>query len=322
MNLPEPTPVFAAYWRFADERQRVYQRRAAGAAGPWTDDPILRAYRFTNAYRVLDRVTQTLLREVVPDERHTSHEDLFVRVLLFKLFNRTATWQHLVEQLGQPSGSAFDADEVIAALDDRRAAGEKVYSNAYVMPPVPGEQGPKHHGHLRLLERMLEDGLPARIAAEGTLDGTYRLLVAYSGLGPFLAFQFAVDLNYTALTDTDEDGFVVPGPGALDGIAKCFQGRLPTSPTELILTLARTQDRWFAQQGLEFERLGQRPLKPIDMQNLFCEISKYARAAFPSVPGRLGRTRIKQRYRPAGQLAPAVLPAKWRAAPEQTAAVA
>ncbi|WP_424338702.1 nucleotide kinase domain-containing protein, partial [Henriciella sp.] len=39
-----------------------------------------------------------------------------------------------------------------------------------------------------------------------------------------------------------------------------------------------------------------RRLQPIDCQNLFCEISKYARIAHPDVAGIANRTRIKQRY--------------------------
>ena len=33
---------------------------------PWTSDPILLRYRFTNAYRAADRVSQFLLRRVQP----------------------------------------------------------------------------------------------------------------------------------------------------------------------------------------------------------------------------------------------------------------
>ena len=302
--------MFAAYWRFADERQRMYLRRAAGGHGPWTTDPVLASYRFTNAYRVLDRVTQTLLRDVVAPGPQDP-VDLVIRVLLYKLFNRPATWKHIVDNCGEPTAANFDARTITKALDERRASTEKLYSNAYVMPPVPGEPGPKHHGHVSLLQHMLNDELPSRIAADGTLAGTYRLLLGYPGIGPFLAFQYAIDLNYTRITCTDEDDFVVPGPGALDGIAKCFPGRPTVGPDKLILHLTRTQDDWFDRHGLTFQRIAGRPLKPIDVQNLFCEISKYSRAAYPSVKGSSGRTRIKQRFLAAGPFRPLALPDKW-----------
>jgi alpha-glutamyl/putrescinyl thymine pyrophosphorylase clade 1 len=60
--------------------------------------------------------------------------------------------------------------------------------------------------------------------------------------------------------------------------------------------------------GLDFPGLFGRPLQPIDCQNLFCEISKYARVAHPEVGGVANRTRIKQSYHPSGQPAPQVAP--------------
>jgi len=57
------------------------------------------------------------------------------------------------------------------------------------------------------------------------------------------------------------------------------------------------QERAFNAAGLSFPSLHGRRLQPIDCQNLFCEISKYARIAHPTIAGLSGRTRIKQIYR-------------------------
>jgi len=58
------TPVFDTYWKFACERQSMFFRRLEGLL-PWTHDPILATFRFTNPYRAADRVSQFLIREVV-----------------------------------------------------------------------------------------------------------------------------------------------------------------------------------------------------------------------------------------------------------------
>ena len=63
-----PTPVFESYWHLAAERQRIFFRRLSGAAAPWTSDPVLRAHRFTNAYRASDRVSQYLINRVIYGE--------------------------------------------------------------------------------------------------------------------------------------------------------------------------------------------------------------------------------------------------------------
>ena len=50
----------------------------------------------------------------------------------------------------------------------------------------------------------------------------FEILRSYPTIGNFLAYQFVTDLNYGDLIDFSEMEFVVPGPGALDGIRKCF----------------------------------------------------------------------------------------------------
>ncbi len=71
-------------------------RRAIGAAQPWTDNPVLAAYKFTNAYRASDRVSQYLIRHVIyRDDLPKSPREVFFRILLFKLFNKIATWELL-----------------------------------------------------------------------------------------------------------------------------------------------------------------------------------------------------------------------------------
>ena len=59
------TPVFDTYWRFAAKRQEVFFKRVKGAKPPWTNDPVIAGYRFTNAYRAADRVSQYLIRHVI-----------------------------------------------------------------------------------------------------------------------------------------------------------------------------------------------------------------------------------------------------------------
>ncbi len=81
----KPTLVFDSYLQFAVERQNIFWRRIQGAAGPWTTDSILQNWKFTNTYRVLDRVSQFLVSEVI-NKGEQSVEELFFRILLFKTF--------------------------------------------------------------------------------------------------------------------------------------------------------------------------------------------------------------------------------------------
>ena len=308
----EPTEVFDTYWRFAAARQAMYLRRLDGSPPPWTDDPILREHRFTNAYRAADRVSQFLIGDVIyAKDSPRDVQDVVFRILLFKLFNRINTWRALQRTLGEILWSSFDFKRYGDALDE--AAGEgPVYSAAYVIPPPHLGERSKRLNHLRLLERMMRDGFAEFIEEEPGLERVYERLRSYPSMGRFLAFQFTIDLNYSDAMEASEDEFVVAGPGACDGIVKCFGPAARGIESEVIRYMADTQESHFARLGLDFPGLFGRRLQLIDCQNLFCEVDKYARVAHPSVAGVSGRSRIKQKFTPLAEPLRAFFPPKWR----------
>lgn len=294
-----PTRVLDTYWRFAAERQRVFFGRAEGREPPWTADPILLEYKFTNAYRASDRVSQHLIRDVIyRDDLATTAEEVFFRVLLFKLFNKIETWNLLKGAVGPITYASYSFDAYDRVLDQAIREGRRIYSAAYIMPTGGKAQSEtrKHRLHLRLLERMMSDGLPRKIAAAKSMHAAFDLLLAYPTIGPFLGYQFVTDINYSEITNFSEREFVVPGPGALDGIRKCFASLGGLAPAEIVKFMMDIQEREFERLGLTFKTLWGRPLQLIDCQNLFCEVDKYSRVAHPEVVGISGRTRIKQRF--------------------------
>jgi hypothetical protein len=309
---PVATIVFDSYWLFAKRRQDIFFARLSGSEAPWTEDVILRQHRFTNAYRVLDRVTQHLVRDVIRHGEPTL-EELFFRTVLFKLFNKIETWTLLCSELGTvPSWCGFDyhvLDEALTAALDR---GQRVYSAAYIMPVASRfGGGRKHRSHLRLLEWMMVNRVPYRVAEAPSMAEAFKVLRSVHSIGDFLAYQLVTDLNYSDVCDFDEMDFVMPGPGARDGLAKCFTSLGDYSESEVIRWVAETQEEQFAARGLDFQDLWGRPLQLIDCQSLFCEVGKYARLAHPEIAGSAGRTRIKQRFQPRGLLPAPVVPAKW-----------
>ena len=306
----KPTEVFDTYWRFAAARQEIFAKRVVGQKPPWTDDEILSGYRFTNVYRASDRVSQYLIREVAYRGSQEPKETLF-RVILFKLFNKIETWQYLKEALGEISWSNFDIDLYKTLLDNAKDNGISIYSAAYIMPSPRLGAARKHTNHLRLVEKMMHDDLPQKIVEAGTLEQIYNLLVAYPSIGRFLAFQFTIDINYTNLVNFSETDFVVAGPGAKDGIRKCFSDIGDYSEEDVIRAVTDEAYRQFDRLEISFSGLWGRPLQLIDCQNLFCEVDKYSRVAHPDVCGLSGRTRIKQKYVPVMRLLPQWYPPRW-----------
>ena len=294
----EPTEVYDTYWRFAAERQAIYFRRLENRAGPWSDDPILNEFRFTNVYRIADRVSQYLVRKVQYDpSRPNAPEEVFFRTVLFKIFNRIETWEVLERNLGPITWQSTQLTSIERVLDSEMMMGKPVYSAAYIMPPPALGHERKHANHLALLKRMMQDGLADRLVSARSLQSAYKMILIYPGIGPFLAFQYCIDLNYSTLLNFDEGDFIVAGPGALDGMAKCFRDVRSQNPSTIIHEMVERQEDEFDRLGLAFAGLFGRRLQPIDCQNVFCEVSKYARLAHPEVTGTSGRQRIKQRYR-------------------------
>lgn len=311
---PATTVVYDSYWEFAAERLAMYYRRLSSARGPWTSNPILRAYRFTNVFRASDRVSQYLIGEVqYGSSRSQDHAEVYFRTLLFKIFNRIETWEGLEERLGRLSWKQTSLRDVDDVLSEMLRSGRKIYSAAYIMPSPQFGKSRKHSNHLMLLAKMMAEDMPLKMARALSLRSVYEQLLRYPGIGPFLAFQYAIDLNYSSLMDFDESEFVVAGPGAVDGISKCFVDGHSLSPERIINLMVERQHEEFSQRGLKFDGLFGRPLKPIDCQNIFCEISKYARVAYPGVISATGRTRIKQKYqeKSARVIPSPTFPPKW-----------
>ncbi|MFN4281421.1 MAG: nucleotide kinase domain-containing protein [Alphaproteobacteria bacterium] len=309
------TPVFYAYWRFAAERQNIFFRRLDRTNTALTNDPILKSFKFTNTYRASDRVSQFLIRDVIyRDDLPDSRNDLFFRILLFKLFNKIETWKLLEAEFGKLTWETFNYDLFDKVLSRHMAKGERIYSAAYIMPSAGNVFGHplKHQNHLRMLEQLIKDGFSIRLSECRSMSDAFKLLLSAPSIGPFLAYQFATDLNYSTLTNFSEDDFVMAGPGALDGISKCFQSDAKLDPADVIRYMRDNQEYHFSNLEINFKSLWGRALKLIDCQNIFCEISKYARVAFPEYGGIAGRTRIKQKYTSAGSLLAPWYPPKWK----------
>lgn len=292
------TPVYDTYWNFAAKRQEVFFNRFYGQDYPWTDDDIIQKYKFTNAYRASDRVSQYLLRNVIYENECYTPEDQCFRILFFKLFNKIETWEYVKDVLGEITYSSYNYERYNQLLMERITTNERIYSAAYIMPSGKSCFGfdKKHQNNLKLLEYMMESSLPWKIAKAKSLEELYEVLLSYPTLGSFLAYQFAIDINYSELCDFSEMSFVVAGPGAKNGIRKCFGDLKGYVYEDIIKFVAEKQGEEFEKRGLQFKSLFGRELQLIDCQNLFCETDKYARVAHPDICGGNDRKRIKQQY--------------------------
>ena len=275
------TKVYDTYWKFANERQNIFIRKFEGEENNLTEDKILQEYKFTNAYRASDRVSQYLIRNIIYQNGY-SEEDIIFRILLFKTFNNIDTWKKLENILGKIVYNEYDIERYGKLLNDYYMKGEKLYSGAYIMASGKTAFGQerKFMNHLMLIDYMMKDNITKKIVYSRSLEEVYHLLLTYPTIGTFLAYQYAIDINYSELIDFNEMEFVVAGPGAKAGIRKC-------------------------------KTLWGRKLQLIDCQNIFCETDKYSRVKHPDIIDRDGRTRIKQKYRINKEKINYFYPPKW-----------
>jgi hypothetical protein len=310
---PVPTVVFDSYWRFAAERQNIFMKRVVGHPSPWTTNSVLLEYKFTNAYRASDRVSQYLIQKVIYGEVFDLRDTVF-RILLFKLFNKVETWESLEAYCGPLVADNFDVDECDRLLSSALRRGAAIYSAAYIMPsgPVSIRRERKHRMHLELVADLLNGDFLKKLATTATMQEAYGILRTIPSIGPFLAFQYITDFNYSDHFSFSEMEFVVPGPGARDGIRKCFSDLGDYTEADVIRWVADRQHQEFEDRALSFQSLWGRDLQLIDCQNLFCEVDKYARVVHPDATGRTGRTRIKQKFAPSESSLPNPwFPPKW-----------
>lgn len=304
--------VYDFYWYFASERQRAFSRRVSGQPSPWTDDPILREYKFCNVFRAADRVSQYMIREVCYHDETCTAADRLFQIVAFRTFSKIETWRTLRELLGRYPVLADLADGSFGeGLEEAKARNGGLYTGAFILCAADAYGQPsKHRNHVELFRHMfLHDDLGEALQQASSLRQVYDELHRYPLIGDFMAYQIAIDLNYADVINFSENEFTQAGPGALRGIRKCFEDLGGFTPTEIILWMVEHQDEEFDRLGRPFEGLFGRPLHAIDCQGMFCETDKYCREAAPELAS--ARKRIKARFTPTPEPMHLFFPPKW-----------
>ncbi len=279
-------------------RQNIFFKKIQNIFPPWSTDPILNKYKFTNTYRASDRVSQYLISNVIYDGDQSISETFF-RIILFKTFNKIDTWEHLKKELGGISYNTYSFKRYCSIINSVLHKKKPIYSSAYIMTSGKSAFGypKKYKNHLKLIELLMKKNIPEIINELKNMKEVFMLLRSFPTIGDFLAYQYTIDINYSNITNFTEMDFVVPGPGARDGIKKCFSDLGGLSEVDIIKLVTDRQELEFNRVGLKFKDLWGRPLQLIDCQNLFCEVDKYSRVKHPEVIGISGRTKIKHKYK-------------------------
>ncbi|MBU0555681.1 MAG: hypothetical protein KKD64_11375 [Alphaproteobacteria bacterium] len=314
-KLRPPTPrdgVYELYWHFASRRQAAFEKRLSGSSWPWSDDPILQTYKFCNVFRAADRVSQYMIRDVAYGCDAGDAADRIFQIIAFRTFSNIATWEGVTAEIGRAPRiedlRSGDFERALAAVKGRNGG---LYTGAFILCATKAYGfDEKHRNHVGLFKHMfLEERLDRRIAGANSLEQVVRSIEAFPLMGPFMAYQTAIDLNYSELMDFSENDYTQAGPGALRGLKKAFVDLGDYSPADAILWMVDQQATEFSRLGLPFNGLFGRPIHGIDGQGLFCELDKYCREAAPELLS--NRTRIKARFRASTESLHLFFPPKW-----------
>lgn len=247
----------ARFFAIARERHLIYLRRKAGLSAPWTTDPILGKYKFTNVFRELDRTT-AWFRENVRDRYADSPACLFA-TLVFRLFNRIETGRAIFGQGDMFDGSPFELfikshlqygsnDPHLAVQDLKKAIsagikpGQPTVTGAYIIKTPEGMT--KLDGVLWIIAEALRGEMKVRGKKEKAGHaslwdwGQYMIdteeplpiqtatawLERLPYIGHFTAYEITTDLRHTRLLDRAPDimTWANPGPGCRRGLKRMY----------------------------------------------------------------------------------------------------
>jgi hypothetical protein len=258
------------------ERHSIYEKRRAGLPKPWTADPILQQYRFTNVYRELDTVTVWIANNW-RNRRPADVADLpysWFAMVVARLIN----WPDTLAELGYPV--PWNSRRFVDVLRARAARGEKVFTGAYMISAGP-DAGQDKATYLadKVLTPLWEnrDKTTFRIAQGSALDDVQRILQSQNGLGSFMAAQVVADLKYTFpfTLATDWASFAASGPGSMRGLnwvcGREFEAHWNEQDFRAALaTLKQIVDPWLVENQLPV-------MHAQDLQGCLCELHKYVK---------------------------------------------
>ncbi|KAG1874513.1 hypothetical protein DFJ58DRAFT_695043 [Suillus subalutaceus] len=299
----EPTPVFDTFWRFAAERHAITEKRFKGLPAPWTDDPILQTYPFCNTYRVLDRVSQYLITEVI-EKGSQDPTELVFRILLFNTFTSINTYKTLRRAIAPFTWATYeraDYERVLRRLYDDRVS---IYTGAFQKPAPSLGFVENFMNHLALMEVLMKE-LPMRCAEAEYIADIFEWLCTFKSMGDFTAYQLVLNLSYSSVLNFSDYDFVVVGLGSRRGLQRCFEGLIPHKcEVDIIRWMQLTQSDHFSRLDLKFNGLGPeaRPIMLCDIEHTLCEVDKYVR--------KLG-TPVRRAFHPSGALPKMHLPKAW-----------
>jgi DNA polymerase I-like protein with 3'-5' exonuclease and polymerase domains len=209
MSVPDVQPLVD----FIIERYRIAKRRAAGNPWPWSIDPELAKYRFTNINVQDDYISRVIYEKITLP--FAGHPGLIVALTACRHSNEPG----VIEIIRECFFPSLDAGQYVARMSDRAARGLFLERDAYMIPAPRGCKGElKALSLTRCLFVPLANNAEALAPRPGEpCAASFERLRAYAGLKKgFITAQVIRDLKQVEplLSAPDWKSFVWSGPGS------------------------------------------------------------------------------------------------------------
>lgn len=290
--LPELNGLFD--WML--ERHSIYLKRLYGVPPPWTEDPILRKYKFTNVFRELDRTSVWMRKNLIGMWTDAPADLILFNACVFRRFGTS----EFSEKIGFIT--KWNPDKICKLATEMLARGERVFTGAYNIPnmglSLPKTEVVVFHtlGPIWKVRKEL-----VGIALETkSLEETHRAFLPYPSWGGsgFMAYEVVSDLRWTRVLfeATDILTWANPGVGARRGLNRLYgrpfeQGcsaKQCLAEMREIFPILREAWEVLSREGEEWGHLEMR-----ELEHCLCEFDKYERV-------RLGQGRPRSTFNPTG----------------------
>jgi len=278
----------AEFTEFIYKRQLIWKTRFVDKSDyPWTDDPILRKYKFCNVYRENDKGTKHLIDKVI----NTTFplEFKVFNIILYRRFNVDGFFGNIMPYALHPA--SFDFIKIERIFDSAKAEGKKLFNDAYVLCQRTFESSYREREkHIQILLAMYRLAKNMDIFIENfkyprTWEDMHNSLKTLPLIGDFLAYQILVDISYCSEFNHLEWDFVSVGPGAVGGIDYMY-GKTKMPYDDICKELCNMQPKLFAyllhKTNNDWENIAfdtpyhhNISLSLPNIQNCLCEFRKY-----------------------------------------------
>lgn len=263
---PAPESLF---WYWIAERHSIYLKRQRGEPKPWTDDPILRDYKFTNVFRELDKGTVWLRENFLEPHRDDDPALIAFNICWYRMFNFIPTGERLGWQ------TYWNAPRVKEFLREIHDDGIQVFTGAHLVRSRKGMH--KIDSTVDVCTDLWNlRHTFVKACRHNSLQEVFETFesVAYVRCG-FLAYEMVTDFRHTKLLEnaTDINTWAHAGAGATRGLRRL---ELPWKTKEeavrsmrIILGLSRVR------LPLSIPAFELR-----DVEHSLCEFDKYVRVMY------------------------------------------